>query len=321
MAAMAELVRRGLTRWSASATSTWSQMRRAQAALGDCRSPATRCSTTCGTGRSRRTSCRTARKQRGGGGLRRCARGGYMRGTPSPRSPPPRRTPRQVALNFLTRRPSLFTIPKASGVARAGERGGAGLHADARGGPGDRWRDLREASPRRRRPARRAEWPIADPAAGHAGRRGHGPRTRHGAPEAARPPRGWARVAGAGGGRSGGGAPLDAADPLARFRREFVVRDARLIYLDGNSLGRLPRRAAPRLREAIEREWGGRLIRGWGEGWFTASQRIGAKLAAADRSAARTTSSSRTPRRSTCSSWWWRRSGRDPAAAPWSPTS
>jgi kynureninase len=73
---------------------------------------------------------------------------------------------------------------------------------------------------------------------------------------------------------------LDAADPLARFRREFVVKDPRLIYLDGNSLGRLPRQAGPRLRQAIEREWGGRLIRGWGEGWFTASQRIGGKLAA-----------------------------------------
>src|SRR5262245_39684009 len=73
---------------------------------------------------------------------------------------------------------------------------------------------------------------------------------------------------------------LDAADPLARFRREFVVSDPRLIYLDGNSLGRLPRQAGPRLRKAIDREWGGRLIRGWGEGWFTASQRIGAKLAA-----------------------------------------
>jgi kynureninase len=73
---------------------------------------------------------------------------------------------------------------------------------------------------------------------------------------------------------------LDAADPLARFRRQFVVSDPRLIYLDGNSLGRLPRQAAPRLREAVERGWGGRLIRGWGDGWFTASQRIGAKLAA-----------------------------------------
>ena len=58
------------------------------------------------------------------------------------------------------------------------------------------------------------------------------------------------------------------------------MKDPRLIYLDGNSLGRLPRQAGPRLRDAIEREWGGRLIRGWGDGWFTASQRIGAKVAA-----------------------------------------
>ncbi len=56
------------------------------------------------------------------------------------------------------------------------------------------------------------------------------------------------------------------------------MNDPRLIYLDGNSLGRLPRRAAARLRRAVEQEWGERLIRGWGEGWFTAGQRIGAKL-------------------------------------------
>jgi len=72
---------------------------------------------------------------------------------------------------------------------------------------------------------------------------------------------------------------LDAADPLARFRRAFVVADPRLIYLDGNSLGRLPRRTSARLRQAIDVEWGARLIRGWGEGWFTAAQRIGGKLA------------------------------------------
>ncbi len=72
---------------------------------------------------------------------------------------------------------------------------------------------------------------------------------------------------------------LDAADPLARFRDEFVIDDPDLIYLDGNSLGRLPRRTAQRLREVVEREWGQRLIRGWNEGWFTAPQRIGAKVA------------------------------------------
>ncbi|MEK7327486.1 MAG: kynureninase, partial [Chloroflexota bacterium] len=72
---------------------------------------------------------------------------------------------------------------------------------------------------------------------------------------------------------------LDRQDPLARFRDEFIIDDPNLIYLDGNSLGRLPKRTAARLREVVEGEWGKRLIRGWGEGWFTAPQRIGGKIA------------------------------------------
>jgi kynureninase len=72
---------------------------------------------------------------------------------------------------------------------------------------------------------------------------------------------------------------LDQDDPLARFRDEFVMGDSGLIYLDGNSLGRLPKRTAVRLKEVVEGEWGQRLIRGWGEGWFTAPQRVGAKIA------------------------------------------
>jgi len=71
----------------------------------------------------------------------------------------------------------------------------------------------------------------------------------------------------------------DRADPLARFRDEFVIDDPDLIYLDGNSLGRLPKRTAARLREVVEQEWGRRLIQGWGEGWFAAPRRIGAKIA------------------------------------------
>lgn len=71
---------------------------------------------------------------------------------------------------------------------------------------------------------------------------------------------------------------LDAADELARFRDEFVVEDPELIYLDGNSLGRLPRRSVARVAGLVEAEWGGRLIRGWGEGWMAGPQRIGAKL-------------------------------------------
>ena len=72
---------------------------------------------------------------------------------------------------------------------------------------------------------------------------------------------------------------LDAHDPLAGYRDQFVIDDDNLIYLDGNSLGRLPKRSIGRIQEVVEQEWGRRLIRGWGEGWFTAPQRIGAKIA------------------------------------------
>ncbi len=74
-------------------------------------------------------------------------------------------------------------------------------------------------------------------------------------------------------------AECDRADELAGFREAFVIEPAGPLYLDGNSLGRLPRRAAERLRETAEQEWGRRLIRGWNDGWFTAAQRLGAKLA------------------------------------------
>ncbi|MCZ7573382.1 MAG: kynureninase [Ardenticatenaceae bacterium] len=72
---------------------------------------------------------------------------------------------------------------------------------------------------------------------------------------------------------------LDRQDELAHFRDEFLRDDPDLIYLDGNSLGRLPKRSVERLRDVVEREWGRRLIRGWSEGWFTLPQRIGAKIA------------------------------------------
>jgi len=72
---------------------------------------------------------------------------------------------------------------------------------------------------------------------------------------------------------------MDAADPLTAFRDRFVIDDPELIYLDGNSLGRLPQATAPRLAAAVANEWGGRLVRGWNEGWFDAPDRIGGKLA------------------------------------------
>ncbi|HEU4326989.1 MAG TPA: kynureninase [Roseiflexaceae bacterium] len=73
-------------------------------------------------------------------------------------------------------------------------------------------------------------------------------------------------------------AALDAADPLAHFRQRFVIDDS-VIYLDGNSLGRLPLATAARAEALVGREWAGRLIRGWNEGWFDAPERIGAKIA------------------------------------------
>jgi kynureninase len=72
---------------------------------------------------------------------------------------------------------------------------------------------------------------------------------------------------------------LDREDPLARFRDEFIIEGDDIIYLDGNSLGRLPRRTKERLRQVVEQEWGERLIRGWAEGWMDLSTRLGAKIA------------------------------------------
>lgn len=72
---------------------------------------------------------------------------------------------------------------------------------------------------------------------------------------------------------------LDAQDTLAKYRDEFVITDDALIYLDGNSLGRLPKRTRAILHDALEYQWGERLIRSWGEGWMDASARIGGKIA------------------------------------------
>jgi kynureninase len=72
---------------------------------------------------------------------------------------------------------------------------------------------------------------------------------------------------------------LDAADPLAAKRDEFHIPQ-NLIYLDGNSLGALPRNVPERVRHAVEKEWGERLIRGWNEaGWIDLPRRVGDKIA------------------------------------------
>jgi kynureninase len=70
----------------------------------------------------------------------------------------------------------------------------------------------------------------------------------------------------------------DAEDPLAGFRERFVNVDPQRIYLDGNSLGRLPVATRDRLRDLVE-EWGERLVSGWPE-WIDAPARTGDALAA-----------------------------------------
>ena len=72
---------------------------------------------------------------------------------------------------------------------------------------------------------------------------------------------------------------LDMQDELNSFRDEFVIADPDLIYLDGNSLGRLPKATVPLLRQLVESEWGDGLIRGWNRGWWDAPRRIGEKIA------------------------------------------
>ena len=72
-------------------------------------------------------------------------------------------------------------------------------------------------------------------------------------------------------------AALDAADPLASFRERFVFTDEERIYLDGNSLGRLPVATRDRLHALVD-EWGDRLVSGWPD-WIDAPARAGDALA------------------------------------------
>ncbi len=70
---------------------------------------------------------------------------------------------------------------------------------------------------------------------------------------------------------------LDNADPLADFRERFVIADEHRLYLDGNSLGRLPKATRDRLHRVID-QWGDELVSGWPE-WIEAPTRTGDALA------------------------------------------
>jgi kynureninase len=72
---------------------------------------------------------------------------------------------------------------------------------------------------------------------------------------------------------------LDAADPLAPLRAQFDIPPG-LIYLDGNSLGVLPKATCARVQQVLQQEWGTGLIGSWNSaGWMDLPQRIGDKIA------------------------------------------
>jgi len=72
---------------------------------------------------------------------------------------------------------------------------------------------------------------------------------------------------------------LDAADPLAEYRERFDLPED-VIYLDGNSLGALPKATKARLADVVTREWGQDLIRSWNSNnWIDLPQWVGAKIA------------------------------------------
>lgn len=71
---------------------------------------------------------------------------------------------------------------------------------------------------------------------------------------------------------------LDAQDPLASLRQQFDLPEG-VIYLDGNSLGAMPRSTAQRVQQVVQQEWGDGLIRSWNTaGWITLPQRVGDKI-------------------------------------------
>ncbi|NJD60463.1 MAG: kynureninase [Anaerolineae bacterium] len=73
--------------------------------------------------------------------------------------------------------------------------------------------------------------------------------------------------------------PASFIDELATFRDAFAISDPDLIYLDGNSLGRLPKATLESLAQVVSQEWGEGLIRGWNLNWYAAASRIGDKIA------------------------------------------
>ncbi len=74
---------------------------------------------------------------------------------------------------------------------------------------------------------------------------------------------------------------LDREDPLAAARERFYIPNPETIYLDGNSLGRLPLETRDRIAQVVDNQWGDHLIRSWSEGWMELPTSIGDRLGGA----------------------------------------
>ena len=73
---------------------------------------------------------------------------------------------------------------------------------------------------------------------------------------------------------------LDSNDPLAAFRDHFIIADPDQCYLDGNSLGRLPKATAEAVQRMTVEGWGGELVTGWAH-WIDMAQTVGDHLGSA----------------------------------------
>lgn len=71
---------------------------------------------------------------------------------------------------------------------------------------------------------------------------------------------------------------FDTSDELAEFK-DLFVSNPNLIYLDGNSLGKLPKAAMEVSKEVVEQQWGNRLIRSWNEHWLDLPKQLASKIA------------------------------------------
>jgi kynureninase len=69
-------------------------------------------------------------------------------------------------------------------------------------------------------------------------------------------------------------AALDTADPLAKYKDQFVVQDSELCYLDGNSLGRLPKQTIESINNFLMHGWGAKMVDGWSE-WIDKAETTG----------------------------------------------